>query len=292
LTGSLKRLLAKNSESLRQAYLDTFGALAREFGTAIVAGSVYLYDEDSESIRNRSYLFDAGGDPVGWQDKLNPPAEERELTTPGTRLPVFQTKFGRVGILIGQDLLYPELARLLALQGADLIAGVCACPGTAQASLLRAALALRAEENQLYTLACFLVGPDLLGRTGGEDYVGQSALLAPAALSPRGDGILSELGSGRSEGVITALLQGAPLQEIRQIGGFRPRAEMNLAGLGPALAQFYAREQTLDQALEQRQAGAAEPAPASPPSETANGPDVAPATATPSEEPSRADAGG
>lgn len=42
-------------------------------------------------------------------------------TTPGDRVPVFQTDFGRVGIMICYDSWHPEIARLLAYKGAELI---------------------------------------------------------------------------------------------------------------------------------------------------------------------------
>lgn len=47
---------------------------------------------------------------------------EREWATPGDDLPVFRTPFGNVGVMVGYEGIIPEVARVLALRGADLIA--------------------------------------------------------------------------------------------------------------------------------------------------------------------------
>jgi predicted amidohydrolase len=259
--GSLGRLLKKNSDALRDAYFDMFGRLAREFGTAIVAGSLYLYDEETQTVKNRAYLFDVDGEVLGYQDKFNLAPDEQELATPGAELAVFNTRRGRAGVLIGRDALYPELARLLAAKGADLLIGISASPGAAQASVIRSALALRAEENQVFAAGSFLLGPNHLGRESREEFFGQSALLAPISLTPRGDGILVQVGTDRTEGLIAAMLPMDELYSLRQTSRFRPRQQMHLGNLGPVLAEIYQQGLSIEQAIEQSTAGAAEPFP-------------------------------
>jgi predicted amidohydrolase len=46
---------------------------------------------------------------------------EQSWATPGDELPVFQTPFGNVGVMVGYEGMIPEVARILALRGADLI---------------------------------------------------------------------------------------------------------------------------------------------------------------------------
>jgi predicted amidohydrolase len=259
--GSLDRLLRKKSDVLRDAYLETFGRLAREFGTAILGGSLYLYDSETETIKNRSYLFDVSGDVLGYQDKFNLAPDERDLAQPGADLTVFQVRGHRVGLLIGHDALYPELARLLAIQGIDLLVGIAAIPGTAAAGVLRSALALRAEENQVFSACSYLLGPNHLARDNREDLFGQSALMAPISLSPRGDGILVQAGTDRTEGLIAAELKMDDLYALRQTGRFRPRQEMHLGNLGPVLAEVYRQGLTIEQAIEQGIACPVEPVP-------------------------------
>jgi predicted amidohydrolase len=254
--GSLDRLVHKRSDALRDATIATFSALAREYGTAIVAGSVYILDEETGTVRNRSYLFDLDGEVLGYQDKLNLTPGERELASPGSELEVFQTRNARLGLLIGRDALYPELARALAVQGAELIVGLAACPGVAQARIGRSALAVRAEENQVFAAASFLLGPNHLGRDTQEDFYGQSALLAPISLSPKGDGILIQAGTDRTEAVIAAELDGPALSQLQAASRFRPRSEMNLGNAGSILAELYRDGLSIEQAIERGIGGA------------------------------------
>lgn len=253
--GSLERLLRKKSDTLRELTFETFRGLALEFNTAIVAGSLYVVDEETGTVRNRAYVFDVDGEVVGYQDKLNLAPDEQDLATPGVEVNVLRTRYGRVGLLVGRDALYPELARLLAIQNVELLVGIAASPGAAQAAMVRSALALRAEENQLYAAASFLLGPNYLGRENRNDFVGQAAVLAPISLSPRGNGVLVQVGTNRTEGIVVQDLDGEALDDLRQTSGFRPRSEMHLGSMGPVLADLYGKGLTIEQAIEQRLAG-------------------------------------
>ena len=256
--GSLLRLLEKNSAALRDLYLETFGSLAREFKTPLLGGSLYLYDEETQSLRNRAYLFDVSGEVLGYQDKLNLSAEEQGLIVPGEELRVFDTRMGRFGLLLGQDVMYPELGRLLTVQGAELILGIAACPGQVQADLFRRALASRCEENQVYGAAAFLVGPNYLGQEDKEDYHGQSALLAPILLTERRDGVLTQVGTNRTEGFIAARMDADGLHSLWETSRLRTRREMRLGNLGSVLAEMYEKGLTIEQAIEQRIVGPVE----------------------------------
>jgi predicted amidohydrolase len=260
--GSLSRMVRKNSGPFYDLYVETFADLAREYEMVILGGSLYLYDPETATIRHRAYLFDIDGEVLGYSEKLNLAYAEQGLASPGTELSALDTRFGRVGILIGQDVMYPELSRLLAIQGADLLIGIAATPGPAAGRMIRSALALRAEENQVYAAGSYMVGPNLLGQENVEAYHGQAALLAPISLTVRGDGILVETGTGRTEGFVAAELDMDALYDLRQTSRFRPRHEMRLGSLAPVLTQMYEQELTVDQAHEQRIAGPPEPLPA------------------------------
>jgi predicted amidohydrolase len=259
--GSLGRLVRNKSGLLYELYSATFSSLAQEFATTIVAGTIYTKDFETDTIRHRAYVFDADGEELGYQDKLNLAPDEASLAVPGNELSVFQTRFGRFGLLIGRDMLYPELARLLAVQGADLLIGIGASPGIAQARVIRSAMALRAEENQVFAGLCFLLGPNYLGRENREEYYGQSAMLAPISLSERGDGILVQAGTNRTESLIAAELDWAAMEELRETSGFRPRQEMQLGGMGSVLAEMYQQGLSIEEAIAQRIAGPIEPSP-------------------------------
>jgi len=97
--------------------------IATATGAWLVAG---LVERDSESgqLFNSAVLIGPEG-VAGIYRKLHLTGSDRLWATPGDRgLPTFDIPPGRVGLLIGYDALFPEAARSLAIDGADIIA----CP--------------------------------------------------------------------------------------------------------------------------------------------------------------------
>jgi 5-aminopentanamidase len=93
---------------------------ADSIGGVVVGGLCELDDEDR--IRNTAVVVDAGG-VRGRYRKLHLWGRERSLFVAGDeRPPVADTALGRVGLGICYDLWFPELARDLAVRGAELIA--------------------------------------------------------------------------------------------------------------------------------------------------------------------------
>lgn len=86
----------------------------------VVAG---IYERDGKRIYNTAVLIDRAGKLVGSYRKAYLPQEESDAgLTPGDDLPVFETDFGKVGIMVCWDVQYPEPARGLAAAGAEVIA--------------------------------------------------------------------------------------------------------------------------------------------------------------------------
>src|SRR5262249_54934291 len=95
------------------------GEYARRGRLYVVAG---LYERDGHAIYNTSVLIGRDGQLVGKYRKVCLPREEIDGgITPGRDYPVFDTDFGRVGMMICWDVSYPEVARELAAQGAEVI---------------------------------------------------------------------------------------------------------------------------------------------------------------------------
>lgn len=94
-------------------------AIARKHRMYIVA----CYPEKSgRRYYNTGVLFDRNGRIRGKYRKVQLPANETWVYTPGTRFPVFKTEMGHIGIAICYDIMFPEIVRCLALSGADIIA--------------------------------------------------------------------------------------------------------------------------------------------------------------------------
>lgn len=76
---------------------------------------------DSQSFYITSLYIDHNGEILAKYRKTHLFAEEQNLFTKGENYPVFNTQFGNLGMMICYDLEFPEVARLLKLQGAEMI---------------------------------------------------------------------------------------------------------------------------------------------------------------------------
>jgi predicted amidohydrolase len=120
------------------------GELARKHHVYLVAG---LYEREGTAVYNTSVLLGRDGSLTGKYRKVCLPREEIDGgITPGHSYPVFDTDFGRIGMMICWDVHFPEVARALAARGAEVI--LMPIWGGNE-TLARA----RAIENQLYLVA-------------------------------------------------------------------------------------------------------------------------------------------
>ncbi|MFN3650953.1 MAG: carbon-nitrogen hydrolase family protein [Armatimonadota bacterium] len=94
-------------------------ALAKRLGSYVVGG---LYEREGPVIYNTAVLIGRGGELVGKYRKTHLPREEVDAgLTPGNDYPVFDTDFGRVGLIICWDVQFPEPSRAMAAKGAELL---------------------------------------------------------------------------------------------------------------------------------------------------------------------------
>jgi predicted amidohydrolase len=95
------------------------GEIAKTHQMYIVAG---ILEKDGETVYNTSILLDREGKLAGKYRKVSLPREEIDGgVTPGNSFPVFETDFGRIGMMICWDASFPEAARALAFKGAEVI---------------------------------------------------------------------------------------------------------------------------------------------------------------------------
>ena len=107
------------AESIPGPSTDTMASLARGYRTYVVFG---MLERDDRFLYNTAVLLDRSGNIVGKHRKVQVPlAEVSGGITPGADVPVFQTDFGRIAMLICQDTAFPESARQAAIQGADML---------------------------------------------------------------------------------------------------------------------------------------------------------------------------
>lgn len=93
--------------------------LARQRNSYVAAS---IYEKDGHGIYNTAVLIGRKGELVGKYRKVYLPYDEPDDgVTPGADYPVFQTDFGKVGMMICWDSAFGEPARALALKGAEII---------------------------------------------------------------------------------------------------------------------------------------------------------------------------
>jgi predicted amidohydrolase len=97
-----------------------YGKVAQENDCYIVVG---LPERDENEVYNVSVMMGPDGKVAGKYRKVALPREEiQQGISPGYEYPVFDTRFGKVGMMICYDVFFPEVARELAMNGAEVIA--------------------------------------------------------------------------------------------------------------------------------------------------------------------------
>ncbi len=135
---------AEVAEPIPGPSTEYFGKLAKKHDLYIVAG---LYERAGHLVYNVAVLIGPDGKMVGKYRKVCLPRDEIQRgVCAGSEYPVFQTRFGKVGMMVCYDGFFPEVARELTNNGAEIIAWpVWGCnPKLAEA---------RAMENHVYLIS-------------------------------------------------------------------------------------------------------------------------------------------
>ncbi len=103
---------------------DALSDCAKENKIVLVGGSIY--EADRGHTYNTSVVFDENGEIKGTYRKVHIPHDEnfyeQDYFEPGDEgFKVFDTRFGKIGVLICYDQWFPEAARSIALMGAGII---------------------------------------------------------------------------------------------------------------------------------------------------------------------------
>jgi predicted amidohydrolase len=143
------------------------------------------YCEADGEARYNAAVCVTGDGVLGRHRKVHQPAGESIAYSAGDRFDAFDTPVGRVGMLIDYDKTFPEAARSLALDGAEILACLCAWPTSAtnraprmaqdrQARLFDLYDCARAAENQVV-----LASANQTGVMGGMRFLGQAKVVGP-----------------------------------------------------------------------------------------------------------------
>ena len=215
----VKGTVHDRSEPIPGPVTDALAHKAREYRTYIIAGMLEL---DGGKTYDTAVLIDRQGRIAGKYRKTHLPlAEVEDGETPGSDYPVFDTDFGRIGILICWVFVFPETFRILRLEGAEIIfLPIAGDPGTRHYDAITRA---RALDNGVYLVASIsdgaasrIVNPD------GEVIAETTDGLATAELDLRRESRLWWLSVGPADGELKSLV----IQE-RRPDSYKPLIDTN-----------------------------------------------------------------
>lgn len=153
-------------------------AAAKRLGVYVVFPT-YERGESPGVVYNSAALIGPCGTVLGVYRKTHPfPGENVALggwTTAGTEAKVYATSFGKVGMIICYDGDFPELSRVLAMQGAEIIVRPSAF--LRSFDIWNLTTSARAYDNHVYVIAVNAVGTD----AGKVNYFGNSMIVSPIA---------------------------------------------------------------------------------------------------------------
>jgi predicted amidohydrolase len=146
---------------------------ARRRRRTLVAG---ICERDGETFYNSAAVFGPDGDLAGVYRKVHLFKDEKLWFAPGNRpFQVLAVAGIRIGVLVCFDWRFPEAARVLALQGAEVIAH----PSNLVMPYCQEVMRARCIENRVFAVTANRVGED--ARPGGarETFTGQSQVVDP-----------------------------------------------------------------------------------------------------------------
>ena len=187
--------------------------LARLAGDVVVCAG---YTEAGETGLHSSAVCVSGDGVLGHQRKVHLPPAERFAYTPGSGFAAFDTPAGRIGMLICYDKLFPEAARALALDGADVVCCLAAWPvdrlnparrvrDDRQTRHFDLTDAARAVENQVVWASS-----NMAGRWGRLRFLGGAKVVDP-------DGV-TLAATGAREGIAAAAIDAREAVRLSRLG--------------------------------------------------------------------------
>jgi predicted amidohydrolase len=140
--------------------LKSMSSAASKFDIHLVAGSIP--EKTDEGIYNTSFVFDNQGEIIGFHRKMHlfdidVPGKitfkESDTLKSGNDITVVNTELGKIGIGICYDIRFPELSRIMALKGADILVFPGAFNMTTGPAHWETLIRTRAIDNQVFVAA-------------------------------------------------------------------------------------------------------------------------------------------
>ncbi|MFV0444445.1 MAG: GNAT family N-acetyltransferase [Planctomycetaceae bacterium] len=191
-------------------YLDLFTELAVKFDVNIIGGSQFVIEDGY--LYNVSYLFRRDGT-LGKQDKIHITPSERKWwgVTPGRHVNVFDTDCGVISILICYDIEFPELVRIAAQKGAQIIFVPFNTDTRSGYLRVRNCALARCVENHVYVAVAGCTG-NLPFVENSDIHYAQSAIFTPADAEFARDAVAAECNAN----IETMIIHDVDVEQLRR----------------------------------------------------------------------------
>ena len=137
-------------------------AYAKQYGVYLIGGS--MPEKDAEgNVYNTCYVFDREGKQIGKHRKVHlfdidvkggQTFKESDTLTAGDSDTVFDTEFGKIGVMLCFDIRFPELSRMMVNDGVKVIFVPAAFNMTTGPAHWELSFRTRALDNQIYMVGC------------------------------------------------------------------------------------------------------------------------------------------
>ena len=189
LTGGITKKEIDTYADSNKKYRTLFQELARKYKIDLVAGSIL--EKEWKGFYNVCYYINSAGKIKGKYKKINLWWTEREHISPGNEICVFNTRYGKIGLIICWDLMFPEIFRRRIKKGARIIF----CPSlwykginfkpyqklnpNAEKEHVNTLCKTRAVENNIFLIYANAIGMLKNSKEKVDEAIGQSQITAP-----------------------------------------------------------------------------------------------------------------
>jgi predicted amidohydrolase/ribosomal protein S18 acetylase RimI-like enzyme len=201
---------ARELAKLTPRYLEFFTEMAIKFNVNIIGGSQFVVEGDT--LRNVSYLFRRDGG-IDRQYKIHITPSERRWwgVSAGDRVEVFETDRGKIAILICYDIEFPELARIAAARGAQILFVPFNTNDRDGYLRIRTCAQARCIENHVYTVISGCTG-NLPFVDNADVHYAQSGIFTPQDVLFARDGVAAEC----TPNIETLVVRDVDIEQLRR----------------------------------------------------------------------------
>lgn len=203
-------LAARQLSKFTEPYLELFTEMAVKYNVNIIGGSHFVVED--EILYNISYLFRRDGT-LGKQYKIHVTPSERKWwgVTPGNKVEVFDTDCGRIAIQVCYDIEFPELVRIAAQKGAQIVFVPFNTETRHGYLRIRHCALARCVENHLYVAVAGCTG-NLPFVENADIHYAQSAIFTPADAEFSRDAIAAECNAN----IETMIIHDVDVEQLRR----------------------------------------------------------------------------